>query len=425
MIPKKLKEKLIKFRFIRFIYGKINGENKLIKERIQLNKELEKKLKGKNKLKVAFFILSNSVWKMDKIYLEMKKDKSFEPIIIICPWVNLGKKNMEYEMEKTEKYFKERGYNYLKTIKLNGEYLDINKEVQPDIIFYTNPYEGLIDDKYYIKNMKKSLCCYMPYSFDTSTLYPIVYDLLFHNLLWKYFVPTEEHLKYSQKNSRVKGKNISIKRYGILEDFYSYKTQFQEKKEKNKKYIIWAPHHTISKYNAGLEWSTFEKYYEFMLEISEKYKEKIKIIFKPHPMLYSRLVDIWGKERTDIYYNKWSEKTYRGIELGEYTKLFYESDAMIHDSGSFTVEYLYFKKPVCRLVNKEGFFKTLNSFGKKAWSCHELAYSEPDIIRFIENILNGNDEKKQEKLEFYEKYLEINEKNITSKSIIEEIKKYL
>lgn len=422
IIPKKLKNQLIKSKIVRFTYGEVNGENKLIRERIKLNKELENQLRKKTKLKVAFFVLSDSVWKMDNLYLEMEKDKYFEPIIIICPWVNLGKEKMEYEMNKTEKFFKEKDYNYLKAIKENGEYLDIEQEIKPDIIFYTNPYKGLIDDRYYITNMKRSLCCYIPYYFDCTSLYVMCCDLLFHNLLWKFFVPTEKHLKYLRKHSRVRGENAIVQRYGILEEFHSFRYGIE--KSKSKKWIIWAPHHTISKYNAGLEWSTFEKYYSFMLKISEKYKNEVKMIFKPHPMLYSRLVEIWGKEKVDSYYNQWSVVSYRGIELGDYTELFYKSDALIHDSGSFTIEYLYFRKPVCRLINKKNFEKMLTPFDKEAWNCHELAYSEEDISDFIENVINNQDKKVHEKIEFYKKYLEINENNKPSKNIIGEIKKY-
>lgn len=424
IIPKELKRELRKFKVVRFMYGMINGENKLIRERIKLNKELEKKLKGKSKLKVAFFVLTDSVWKMDNLYLELEKDKCFEPIIIICPWVNLGKEKMEYEMNKTEKFFKEKNYNYIKTIKKNGEYLDVEQEVKPDIIFYTTPYRGLTDDRYYITNMKKSLGCYVPYYFDPYTLYEMGYDLLFHNLLWKFFIPTKEHLKYSKQYSRNKGKNVEIVRYGILEEFYKFNVKALPEKSPYK-IIIWAPHHTISSSDLKLEWSTFEKYYKFMLELSEKYKDRIKIVFKPHPLLYSRLIEVWGKEKADKYYNKWSEVSYRGIELGNYIELFYKSDAMIHDCASFTSEYLFFDKPVCKLVNNIDYIKTVNSIGREALKCHTLAYSKNDILKFINDILIGVDEKKEDRREFYKEYLEITPHNLPSKEIIKIIKNKL
>ena len=399
-------------------------EKKIIKERIKQNIQLEKKLKEQIKLKIAFFVLSDSLWKLDNLYREMLKDTYFEPIIIICPWVNLGKEKMEYEMNKTEKFFKEKKFNYIKTIKKNGEYLDVEREVKPDIVFYTTPYRGLIDDRYYITNIKKSLCCYVPYYFDPYTLYELGYDLLFHNLLWKFFIPTKEHLKYSKQYSRNKGKNVEVVRYGILEEFYKFNIKSLPPKS-SYKIIIWAPHHTISSSELKLEWSTFEKYYKFMLEISEKYKDRIKIIFKPHPLLYSRLVELWGKEKTVEYFNKWSEVSYRGIELGNYIELFYKSDAMIHDCASFTSEYLFFNKPVCKLVNKIDYSKTVNSIGREALKCHTLAYSESDILKFIDDILISKDEKKEERNIFYKEYLEITPDNLPSKEIIKIIKNKL
>lgn len=424
IIPKELKRELIKFKVVRFMYGMINGENKLIRERIKLNKELEKKLKGKTKLKVAFFVLTDSVWKMDNLYLEMEKDKCFEPIIIICPWVNLGKEKMEYEMNKTEKFFKEKNYNYIKTIKKNGEYLDVEQEIKPDIIFYTNPYRGLIDDRYYITNIKNTLCCYIPYAFDISNLYIALYDSLFQNILWKFFLPTKLHYSYAKKYSRIGGKNVYITRYPILEIFY--KTKYSRIiNTKSKKIIIWAPHHTINGSNVNLEWSTFEKYYNFMLYISQKYKNEIKLIFKPHPILYDKLKQEWGEEKVNKYYGLWSNNEERGIELGDYKNIFYESDGIIHDSGSFTVEYLYFKKPACKLMNKKEYLDTLNSFGREALNCHKLAYKKREIIEFINEIINGSSKKIKEMEKFHEEYLKLTNNTLPSKQILKLIKEYL
>ncbi|MGN0944372.1 CDP-glycerol glycerophosphotransferase family protein [Fusobacterium varium] len=418
----KIKKFLNSFIFFIKIKGMIKGENKLIKDQLIRNKKLENELKNKNVIKIAFFVISDSVWKIDIFYKLLEKHKRFEPIIIICPWINLGKEKMEYEMNKTEKYFKEKEYKYLLTIR-DGKYLDINKEVKPDIIFYTNPYEGLIDPRYYITKFPNILSCYIPYSFDTSNLFGTVYDLKFFNLLWKFFLPTKVHYGYSKKYSRIQGNNVKIIKYPELENFF---LNFQKNNciKNKKKIIIWAPHHTLEDAEV-LKWSTFELYYNFMLEVSEKYKEKVVMIFKPHPILYSNLVKKWGKEKTDNYFNLWENSPYRKIELGRYVKLFLESDAMIHDCGSFTVEYLYFRKPVCRLTNRKNWKKELNSFGEEAWKCHDIAYSKEDIVEFIENVINNKDNKLHEKQVFYEKYLKIEEEERPSLEIIRELEKYI
>jgi hypothetical protein len=102
-------------------------------------------VKKKEKIKVAFFLIHESVWKYDVLFDLMLKHPSFEPILFVCPAVNFGMENMLFEMNKTYDTFKKKGYNIIKTYdEKTGEYLDIKKAFSPDIIFFTNPYEGTI-----------------------------------------------------------------------------------------------------------------------------------------------------------------------------------------------------------------------------------------------------------------------------------------
>lgn len=90
-----------------------------------------------------------------------------------------------------------------------------------------------------------------------------------------------------------------------------------------------------------------------MVTFAQKYKDKVQIVFKPHPMLYRTLCEHseWGKERTDAYYSMWNNMSNTQLEEGDYTELFMQSDAMIHDCGSFILEYLAVDKP-CMFLKK-------------------------------------------------------------------------
>jgi CDP-glycerol glycerophosphotransferase (TagB/SpsB family) len=109
---------------------------------------------------------------------------------------------------------------------------------------------------------------------------------------------------------------------------------------------------------------------ELMLELAQAYKDRIQIAFKPHPSLITQLYQHpdWGKERADDYYARWQQMENTQLETGGYVDLFMTSDAMIHDSGSFVVEYLYANRPVMFVsINLQSiiFLKLLNRFFSK------------------------------------------------------------
>ena len=80
---------------------------------------------------------------------------------------------------------------------------------------------------------------------------------------------------------------------------------------------------------------------------------------------------------------------------------------MIHDSVSFSVEYFYTKNPVMFVSRDlEENKKCKNEVGKIALDTHYIAKKEEDIIAFIDNVvLKGIDPMKQQREEFFKKYL--------------------
>ena len=173
--------------------------------------------------------------------------------------------------------------------------------------------------------------------------------------------------------------------------------------EKKKKRIIWAPHHTVDYlFNS----SNFLTYSEEMLRLAEKYKEEIQIAFKPHPVLKFKLINIWGLEKTEEYNSRWANMENGQIEQGDYIDLFMTSDAMIHDSVSFTAEYLYTGKPVLFQIKEKQVLEEFNSFCRMCIEKHYHAYSIEETEQFIrEVVIGGKDPKKAEREQFYKQYL--------------------
>jgi hypothetical protein len=137
--------------------------------------------------------------------------------------------------------------------------------------------------------------------------------------------------------------------------------------------------------------------------------------------------NIWTKKQIDDYINTISKMP--NVEYqngGDYFETFVNSDALIHDCGSFTAEYLFVNKPCCYLLkNQEMLDKNSNEFHKQCIGLHYPAYNEQDIIDFIENIvIHGKDTKSVERQQFVQNELFFKHPNV-SQSIYEYIKKEL
>lgn len=366
-----------------------------------------KALKGKETIRCVFFALFESVWKYDGVYRLMEKSKRFEPVILVCPIVYYGDQNMRENMLRSYLSFKKKNYHVLCAFdEKANRYIDVRKELAPDIIFYTSPYKGIIDDRYYIDKFKDILTVYVPYFFNSNRDYSLSFNLPLHNLVWRRYVESDFHKQYAERFSRNKN-NIVVSGFpgidALIDPDYHPKDVWKHPRGSKKK-IIWAPHHTIEPVGI-IYYSCFLKYMDYMLALARKYADSIEIVFKPHPLLRNKLNKLWGKKRTDDYYSLWENGYNTSLEEGDYIDWFLTSDAMIHDSASFMVEYLYVNKPVMRTLNGEVLEQQFNEFGLECLNNHYFAHSENDIEAFVINTIQGIDPMKERRTDFLTKTL--------------------
>jgi hypothetical protein len=83
-----------------------------------------------------------------------------------------------------------------------------------NLVFYTNPYQGLQDFRYYIKQFSNTLTCYVPYAIMT-TKYELFYNTDFHNLVWK-FSETPIHQQIAIEQQLNRGRNNVVTGYQVL-----------------------------------------------------------------------------------------------------------------------------------------------------------------------------------------------------------------
>lgn len=373
----------------------------LVKERLQANDELPRKIKSKDRVKIGFQVIHSSMWKYDWLYRLLAVDPSYEPFLIICPNSKASTQEMVKEYETCRDLCTEKGYAFVDT-KRGCDFppLDIALgSSHPDVVFLQNAWEKTLP-QHSLFSWKRSLLCYVPYFFTLNTLMEYNYGKLFHSMLWSYFVESHWHKEQAKKYSAVGGRNVTVVGYPGLDEFLfsdqsdRCSSRYFGVTKPQKKRVIYAPHHTISSATAGLAYSTFEKYSDFMQQTAQVLNEQIEFVFKPHPLLFDRLCrhPEWGAARARNYWKKWEEMTGCRVVESTYSEVFLESDALIHDCNSFLAEYLTTGKPSLFLLNDDRVSERINEFGRRLYMAHYHAKSKEDIKRFLLDIvLNDND----------------------------------
>lgn len=385
-----------------------------------------RRIQNTKKVRVAFLVCSLPMWRSQSLFNRIRRDPRFEVFVAAYPTYRITVKGeITGTMRELRDFFLTQDVPLLDLSNEPSPGKVFRESINPDIIFYPQPYNNLfgndLDNQYFFDK----LICYIPYGLFAVNGRWLDRNFL-NNTAWRLFYHSEVYKKQAESVLFNHGSNIRITGDPISDLFINeestkegaWKPQGQEKKR-----VIWAPHHSII--GGNLCQDSFIWLSETMLKLSEQYKDKIQFSFKPHPVLYKMLCDFpgWGKQRTEMYYNRWRDGINTQLDEGPYVDLFKESDAMIHDSCSFTVEYHFTGKPVLFTTKDREFsIGQLNAIGKAAFSAHYLCDSEAGIVSFIERtVLGSYDPMKADREAFYNNYLRMPDGGSASENIYNEI----
>lgn len=356
------------------------------------------KLRHKDQIRVLFVISEVSMWKTENLYLKMLSHPRLYPQLLAvgdCIKADAYKEVLEHCKSKS----------YPCDILKDGE--TIQSKYAPDIIFYQQAYNRYIDDSLFFKSNRQSLFCFVNYCFR-NTLNEKTVNLPLLNIAWKVFSENDTCTKEVSRFMRNHGKNIYNTGLPIMDIYTQPKEQFPDRWIQDglmRKRIIYAPHHSILPEDI-LAWGSILDYGDFILDLAKKYSSKTQWIFKPHPFLEAKLRKVWGDERTDAYYTTWRTMSNSQMVDGEYIDIFKHSDAMIHDCGSFMIEYLYTHNPVMYLyTSRQQKDVDINQMSQNARNLHYPARTNADIELFLQNVISGKDELKDKRLDYYNKDL--------------------
>ena len=364
-----------------------------------------KEIRGRGSARILFILSNLAIWRSEDICKLLMKDGRFDVRLVICPFSDLADiQKKEYEDELIA-YCDRQQWSYI--LKSETEQ-NLIEHLNPDVIFYPQMYNRLYRNELDCEKNLDRLLVYVPYGISTVSG-DWSYNSRFINNSWKVFTPTDLHLKYARQHSYIKGRNVEVVGDSHAKAFLQKPGSDPWKKQDTpKKRIIWAPHFSI---NAGghLNRASFLWLHELMVALAREYREEAQFVFKPHPWLLTELYKRpeWGEEKADKYYAFWRDGENTQVETGAFIDLFNTSDAMIHDCGSFTAEYLYTGKPVL-FASKDfpAIYQGLDAFGTRCMDIHYHAQNEDDIRSFIQDVvLGGSDPKCTERDVFRKQYL--------------------
>lgn len=350
-------------------------------------------LRKRSAANVVFIATDPSIWHAQTVYEAMLKDSRFNPIIVVYPserGYSEGLAGLE-KAQSTYKTFVDQGLNPHRGWRGAETGFDIidPKEFAADILFYSSPYK-LSDDRLHKLAWSKYLCCYIPYGLSISRDNRLIYDMAFHNAMWRIYCPDQFHLDGHKAHQRIRGRNCVVTGYPSMDLLQRPDAASRQLFDsKGRLHLIWAPHHTITAGSGSLPSSNFLQVAESMKELADKYATEIFWAFRPHPALKLKLYEApgWGKAKTDAYYTYWQSADHAALSKGDYISLFKWSDALVHDCGSFLVEYSYTGKPVLYLRRHAEVAPFLSELAMVALKKCKLGATAGDVEQFLDELV--------------------------------------
>ncbi|MBP5404011.1 MAG: hypothetical protein J6Y17_02850 [Elusimicrobiaceae bacterium] len=293
------------------------------------------------KIRVGFLVSENEKWCCQSLFDKLKRHPSFEPIIVLTsltmdrPLEQLRKKFLD-----NQRFFQTACDNIIEAyVPKTNTFLPL-KSFKLDILFYQQPWNiKKIQNIFTIS--KFALPCYIPYCFEDGLVMLRRKFYNFHNLLFREYA-NHSFIERDYVNAGFPQEHIKAVGWPKLEAYLDKTTN------QNKKYVIYAPHHSIEPHSIRL--GTFAWNGHFMLKYAKEHPE-FNWVFKPHPRCKVSFVSeglFKSRQELEDYYNQWAAIG-QVCEQGNYIELFKQTRCLITDCSSFLVEFLPTEQPLIHL----------------------------------------------------------------------------
>jgi hypothetical protein len=154
--------------------------------------------------------------------------------------------------------------------------------------------------------------------------------------------------------------------------------------------FLWSSHFSFGHvHSQSSNFSTFDLIGPELFEFAAEHREKMCLLWRPHPGLLPTLMRDHLLAAGDLPRLR-AELKSRGAFLDDspgHSAAFRASDALIADTGSFLIEYLVTGNPVLALMNPEG--EPLNEEGEALLAHYSKASSPQELEAFMMSVLSG------------------------------------
>ncbi|MCR5620493.1 MAG: hypothetical protein K6G18_01430 [Treponema sp.] len=349
------------------------------------------RLKHGEKLRFASYVVYDTTFAMHGIMeLMLNEPEKYDIKFVICPDIYRDKDFSQYK--KTRDFFASR-YGEKKILDgydmKSGEFLDYSDKF--DMVYMANPYAVLVNRIHgiYYLSRQNILPIFINYGYlGAKWSFGHLIEQPEFSLFYKVFVETEITKTEISMHSIVGGWNLVLSGHPRTDVLDKIKESSHTKKR-----ILIAVHQSVKGIpgqEEELQWSNFLEYADFIPALADLYPD-VEFVFRPHPLLFTHLVwfDLWNQDQIDSYLKLLQSKNIIYSTESEYLHLIKDCDAIIHDCGSFMMEWQYLGKPCCYVVDSEerirGQFTKLGNF---CLDKHFIANSREKIIEFIDRFLN-------------------------------------
>ena len=362
------------------------------------------KLARGERLKVAFLVCDASMFSGEGVYTRLAADPRFDCEILVAPRVTRGEDFLRRTLAKTVETLSARYGAAVRS--LYDPDARKGAAVDADLVFSTVVYEDQTLPDYTTERLSaRALVCVLYYGYgglfiSNERKTPYLPNIVF---AWRYFVSNDATRALSVERNPALAENVVVSGYCKMDRLEREKARVAERRraassERRKKVVI-CPHHTLDRVPGELALSTFPAHADLFMRLPDMFPE-IDFVFRPHPLLFPRLATAkwWGPERTESYVR--AMEAHPNVDFqrgGDYFATFADSDAMIHDCGSFLAEYFYTDKPQCYLLEgprtvEEQFLP----FSRRLLDYAYRATTDGEIVGFIQKVVLAGDDPDRE-----------------------------
>lgn len=371
----------------------------------------------RQKIHVIFLTQETFCWpSLESVFLAAQQSPDFEASVIYTPYFH---ENFSEQTDYLSAY-RELGVPVLR----HNEY-DLPQD-SPDVAFMIKPY-GNVPEQYVVNNIVDIVprMVYIPYGMEITTdLIRFGFQYFGHYRAWRHCAYGQTVKDYGSKFGYRNGENIAVWGHPKADHYRDAAKNRenipQEWKERigSRKTVLWTPHHLVNLDETGT--GTWLIWGEHILKAALEHPELFFIV-RPHPLMMGALVNTGSLTQAQVdHIRKRIDDAENMVwdTHDDYRFAFDASDAIITDGTTFSVEYLYTKKPILLTPrNMDGFY-----LYEEMLECYYIVNSIQDISDFMEMIQTGKDPLQGKRYALHDRTFLIPEHCTVGENIVSQVK---